>query len=159
MLTMRTLSKTLALLLVFSALNINAEIKISADIDAVLQNHCHDCHDDETQKGDVNLHEFPKLDHDAALELLNRMEEQVYLSQMPPKKKRQLTDAEREKLLGWISQGFESLKAGSEFREKLMEPEYGNYVDHDRLFSGEIKEKPCSPSRRWLISPIYCASL
>lgn len=153
MLKIRTRLKTLTLLLAFSAVNINAEIKISADIDTVLQNHCYDCHDDEIQKGDVNLYEFPKLDHDAALELLNRMEEQVYLSQMPPKKKRQPAAAEREKLLGWISQSFESLKARSEFREKLLEPEYGNYVDHDKLFSGEIKDKPWSPSRRWLISP------
>ena len=153
MLTIRTQPKILALLLAFSALNINAEIKISPDIDAVLQNYCYDCHDDETRKGDVNLIEFPKLNHDAALALLNRMEEQVYLSQMPPKKKRQPTAAEREKLLGWISRSFESLKARSEFREKLHEPEFGNYVDHDKLFSGEIKEKPWSPSRRWLISP------
>ena len=32
-------------------------------------------------------------------------------------------------------------------------PSYGNYVNHDQLFSGEVKEKPWSPARRWLVSP------
>lgn len=65
----------------------------------------------------------------------------------------QPTAAEREQLLAWISQCFDSPGAKSEFREKLHEPQFGNYVDHEKLFSGEIKEKPFSPSRRWLISP------
>lgn len=37
--------------------------------------------------------------------------------------------------------------------DKLRYPDYGNYVDHNRLFSGTIKDKPYTPARRWLVSP------
>ena len=129
------------------------DLQVAPEIHTILKNHCYDCHDGDTQEGDVNLYEFSELARDARLELLNRMEEQVYLSQMPPEEMEQPTAAEREQLLAWISQSFDSLGAKSEFREKLHEPQFGNYVDHEKLFSGEIKEKPFSPSRRWLISP------
>lgn len=126
---------------------------IAPEVRAVLRNHCCDCHDGDTQEGDVNLYELSELVRDAKLELLNRIEEQVYLSQMPPEEMEQPTTTERKQLLAWISQSFDALGAKSEFREKLHEPEFGNYVDHDKLFSGEITDKPFSPSRRWLISP------
>lgn len=127
--------------------------KVAPATHTILKNHCYDCHDGDTQEGDVNLYQFSELAPDGRLELLNRMEEQVYLSQMPPEEMKQPSAAEREQLLAWISQSFGALGAKSEFREKLHEPQFGNYVDHDKLFSGEIKEKPYSPSRRWLISP------
>lgn len=127
--------------------------KVAPEIHTILKNHCHDCHDGDTQEGDVSLYKLSELARDARLQLLNRMEEQVYLSQMPPEEMEQPTAAERKQLLAWISQSFDSLGAKSEFREKLHEPQFGNYVDHERLFSGEINEKPYSPSRRWLISP------
>ena len=82
---------------------------------------------------------LPELDQDARLELLNRIEEQVYLSDATENKE-QPTATEKEQLLAWVSESFAALGAKSEFREKLHEPEFGNYADHDKLFSGEIKE-------------------
>ena len=148
-----SITKTLARLLPLVATSLYAEAGLSPEIDTILETHCYDCHDDDTNKGEVNLYELSELEPEGMLELLNRIEEQVYLSQMPPKKKKQLTVAEKNQLLAWISQSFATLGAKSEFSEKLHEPEFGNYVDHDKLFSGEITEKPWSPSRRWLISP------
>lgn len=127
------------LLLTFTAASLRAETKISPEVDAILVSYCYDCHDDFVQKGDVNLDELSELAPDAMLELLNRIKEQVYLSRMPPAKKRHPTTEEKEQLLAWISQSFDSLGAKSEFREKLHEPQYGNYVDHEKLFSGNIK--------------------
>ena len=41
----------------------------------------------------------------------------------------------------------------SKLEEKLRLPAYGNYVDHDKLFSGECKDrKGFTRDRRWLIS-------
>lgn len=132
---------------------VGAQAEISPEVDAILDRHCYGCHDDLVQKGGVDLFALPELSPDARLELLNRIEEQVYLSQMPPKDEEQPTAAEIEQLLAWVSESFTTLGAKSEFRDKLHEPEFGNYVDHDTLFSGEITEKPFSPARRWLISP------
>ena len=41
----------------------------------------------------------------------------------------------------------------SKLDEKLRQPAYGNFVDHDKLFGGEITDKPFTPVRRWLVSP------
>ena len=150
----KSIARSLTLLLALAAINPCAQAtEISPDVDAIFDLYCYNCHDDLVQKGEVDLIALPELDQDARLELLNRIEEQVYLSQMPPKNKEQPTATEKEQLLAWVSESFAALDAKSEFREKLHEPEFGNYVDHDKLFSGEIKEMPFSPARRWLISP------
>ena len=87
------------------------------------------------------------------LALLNRMQEQAFLGFMPPKnRKSQPTAAERKALLDWIG-GELRVHHASTLEDKLRLPAYGNYVDHDKLFSGEITDAPFTPARRWLVSP------
>lgn len=138
------------LLVSFNALGTQ---KLNAKIDALLSKHCYDCHDEDIQKGDVRLDNLTELSEAARFEMLNRIEEQVFISHMPPKKKKQPSEAEKTVLFDWITSSYDNMQTKSEFREKLLEPKFGNLVDHDRLFSGEITTKPFSPSRRWLISP------
>jgi hypothetical protein len=145
-----------ALLLSTSAALANAEgpvFKLPGKVDELLDQYCYSCHDEDVQKGDLRLDNLAELNSHARFELLNRIEEQVFLEQMPPKKKRQPKPEERTAMLAWITDAFASMNEKSEFQDKLREPGFGNYVDHDLLFSGEITEKPYSPSRRWLISP------
>ena len=80
------------------------------------------------------------------------MQEQVYLGEMPPKKKDQPSTEERDALLSWLSTSLAEHDA-STLEDKLRYPAYGNYIDHERLFSGEIDSAPWSPARRWLVSP------
>ena len=45
------------------------------------------------------------------------------------------------------------LACASTLEGKLQKPEFGNYVDHDSLFSGEHADLPgFTHDRRWLIS-------
>ena len=119
----------------------------------LLANYCFDCHDDETKKGEVQLDNLETLALKDRLDLLNRVQEQIFIKEMPPKKKKaQPSDFEREQLHDWMTAELRKHKA-SRFEEKLRYPSYGNYLDHDKLFSGEIKDKPFSPARRWLVSP------
>jgi hypothetical protein len=115
--------------------------------------YCLDCHDGDVQKGDIRLDNLTELKHPKRLDMLNRMQEQIFFKQMPPKKKKaQPSDAERRQLFDWIS-GELSKHDASRFEDKLRKPEYGNYVDHDKLFSGEFKDLPgFTYDRRWLIS-------
>ena len=71
---------------------------------------------------------------------------------MPPNKKAQPSEAERTALAGWV-RGELHKHGASKLEEKLRYPGYGNYVDHEKLFSGEVKTKAWSPARRWLVSP------
>ena len=126
---------------------------VNAKPAAVLENYCFSCHDEWEEKGNIRLDELDKLPLEGRLELLNKVEEQVYFGQMPPKKKKkQPSDAERAELLAWLKAELGKHKA-STLQDKLRYPNYANYVDHEKLFSGEIKEKPFTPSRRWLVSP------
>jgi len=118
-----------------------------------MANYCFDCHDDETKKGEVRLDNLATLALKDRLDLLNRVQEQIFIKEMPPKKRKaQPSDSEREQLHDWMTVELRKHKA-SRFEEKLRYPSYGNYLDHDKLFSGEIKDKPFSSARRWLVSP------
>jgi hypothetical protein len=122
-------------------------------VEDLMANYCLDCHDGDVQKGDIRFDNLTELKHPKRLDMLNRMQEQVFFKQMPPKKKKtQPSEAERRQLFDWISGELRKHDA-SRFEDKLRKPEYGNYVDHDKLFSGEFKDLPgFTYDRRWLIS-------
>lgn len=120
--------------------------------DDILAIYCYDCHEDGTEKGDIRLDNLADMKLPQRLDLLNRMQEQLYFGHMPPKKEDQPTQAERADLLSFISEELAVHKA-STLEGKLQKPEYGNYVDHNKLFSGEYKDQPgFTYDRRWLIS-------
>ena len=65
----------------------------------LLANYCFDCHDDETKKGEVRLDNLATLALKDRLDLLNRVQEQIFIKEMPPKKRKaQPSDSEREQL-------------------------------------------------------------
>ena len=124
----------------------------SAPVQNLLQTYCYDCHDASEQKGDIQLDNLEKLALEPRLDLLNRVQEQIFIGEMPPKKKKQPTEAERNLLTEWIGKELRKHNA-SKLEEKLRMPEYGNVVDHGKLFSGQYKALPgFTPDRRWLIS-------
>ncbi len=121
-------------------------------IEYLLEDHCWKCHDHGTQKGDISLDGLAGLEGSKRLDLLNRMQEQVYFQHMPPKKEEQPSEEDRKEILGFISGELAKHKA-SKLEDKLRMPAYGNYVNHEKLFSGEFKDlKGFTPDRRWLIS-------
>jgi hypothetical protein len=66
---------------------------LAAPPTAFLEQHCYDCHDAETKKGDLDL---TALAFDAQhLDLLVKVHDAVERGEMPPKKKRQPTEAEK----------------------------------------------------------------
>jgi hypothetical protein len=126
---------------------------VEARLQHKLNKHCVDCHSGDDPEGNVRLDNVAELAGDQQERLLNRIEEQVFLSLMPPTDADQPTIAERNQLLAALTSSFEELGTTSSFREKIKAPGYGNYVDHDTLFSGEITAKPYSPARLWRTSP------
>ncbi|MBA4188750.1 MAG: hypothetical protein C0467_12195 [Planctomycetaceae bacterium] len=118
----------------------------------LLEKHCFSCHDADEKKGEVRLDNLESLTLDARLDLLNRVQEQIYTGEMPPKNKKQPTEDERNLLMEWITKDLQKHNA-SKLEDKLRKPEFGNVVDHDKLFSGKYKDLPgFTPDRRWLIS-------
>ncbi len=154
------LSKGFSLILLYSiAGGVSAEqIKLSRTFEVpqhaevILDRYCYNCHDEDMQKGNIRLDNLKELDTAKRLDLLNRVQEQIYFQHMPPKDKRQPDEQERKSILGFISAELGVHKA-STLEGKLQKPEYGNYIDHQKLFSGEYKDVPAyTTDRRWLIS-------
>ena len=144
----------------FTGLLLTAAAGQAADppsADALLQqrlsSHCTDCHSRDVQEGSIRLDNIQKLSNSAREQLLNRIEEQLFLGKMPPSGEVQPTEAEREQLNSLIARSFSALGTMSTFRERVKSPKYGNYVDHEKLFSGEITGKAYSPARLWRTSP------
>ncbi len=118
----------------------------------VFAQRCADCHSGNSPEGEVRLGEIARLETDARLDVLNKVQEQLYFKQMPPDGETQPTAAERAQLTDWVAQELGKHKA-SKLEKKLQKPEFGNYVDHEKLFSGEFENLPgFTYDRRWLIS-------
>ncbi len=127
-------------------------VTVPNHVQAVLVKVCAECHGDKANEGEVNLSGFTKADLKVRLDLLNKAQEQLHFGLMPPKDAPQPSPAERQVLVDWVRG--ELVKSNAPLIEdKLRYPDYGNAVDHDRLFSGEINERPFTPARRWLVSP------
>ncbi len=118
----------------------------------IMRTYCYDCHNEKKKKGDVRLDTLEALDSKVRLDLLNKLQEQIYFQEMPPEDEKQPNAMERKQLAEWVRG--ELIKSNAPLiEEKVRYPDYGNNVDHDKLFSGTIKDKPFTPARRWLVSP------
>ncbi len=133
-----------------------ARVQATNAIQNTLNKFCTDCHNEKKHKGDIRLDNFANLTFDQQFELLGHVEEQVYRREMPPEdqdKVKPPTEAERQSFVQLLRQWDEKHQVKSAFSQKLLKYEYANYVDHDKLFSGEYKgEKAFTYDRKWLVS-------
>lgn len=120
-----------------------------------LAKYCMDCHDNETQKGNVSLESLNDVTADNA-SMWKRVWEQVALKEMPPRKKtNQPQLKERLEFSTWITDGLtKAMKDKGGFSEH-MRPSKGNHLDHDLLFGTlpENLEPASTPARIWRIHP------
>lgn len=127
-------------------------VSFKSHAESFLADYCTSCHGEEKQKGEITLHDLG-MDFGSAAEgqrwmgVLNQLE----TGEMPPKKKKRPGHVERMKMIAAIKGQF--LKAGNPIEVMRSSPKFGNYVDHKKLFSGEIKGPAFSRPRIWRISP------
>ena len=62
------------------------QFAVPPQTDELLDIYCFSCHDEDTQKGDLRLDQLDELSLDARLNLLNKMQEQLFFGEMPPRK-------------------------------------------------------------------------
>jgi len=73
---------------------------------------------------------------------------------MPPEEsKHQPDDEQRAWIISWLGKELEKARSSPRGRHLLGQFSFGNRVDHDALFSGEIKKLPFSPPRLWRMNP------
>ncbi len=125
-----------------------------ASVRRFVKSHCVGCHGEETQEGKVVLHEAPfDFTKGETSALWLKILEQLKTGDMPPPDEaNQPSESERTSVIEWIDRQLLTAGSGEAYRKKLLAPEYGNWVDHEKLFSGDITTPPFSPSRLWRFS-------
>lgn len=121
-----------------------------------LDQHCLECHDDISTKGDLNLLDLGPVDETNAA-IWKSLWAQVSLQEMPPKKETQPEVIERLKFSDWIVGELERVMADKGGFTAHLDPNKGNFIDHD-LFFGELPEgitlaPTASPARIWRVTP------
>jgi|TARA_B110000495_G_C23037264_1_gene619994 hypothetical protein len=121
-----------------------------------LANHCYDCHDGETKKGDLNLLDLGPVDETNAA-VWKSVWAQVSLQEMPPKKKERPEVIARLRFADWIVNELQRVMEDKGGFQAHLDPHKGNFVDHDLLFGplpDGIKLAPTSsPARIWRVTP------
>ncbi|MEL7500536.1 MAG: DUF1588 domain-containing protein [Planctomycetota bacterium] len=131
---------------------IPSSISLTDRVTRLISENCLDCHTGDSAEADVNLAKLEDLPSNLQLDLLNRVQDQLFFKLMPPPDSEPLVATDHAHLANWIRTELKK-RGASKLDEKLRLPAYGNYVDHDQLFDGSVQTKPFTPSRRWLISP------
>lgn len=133
----------------FSQLRAEESFAVPSSVANILKKHCTDCHGDGSAEGGVRLDVLAKLGKDERLALLNKVQEQIFTNQMPQEEK--LQASESDALLKWVSTELVAHNA-NKLEDKLRYYRYANYISHEKLFSGDIKDMPFTPARRWKIN-------
>lgn len=119
-----------------------------------LKRYCARCHKASRAKADVVLTSIsPDLAAGRDMQLWKTVLRQLVVDAMPPAKKTQPKQSEKDAVIRWINGELEKSGNDSDIYSKLASPSFGNYVDHAKLFSGEINTPPFSPARLWRTSP------
>lgn len=118
-----------------------------------IQSHCIDCHNNQKQKGKINLKPFLQDNEPIDQDLLLSVYDQLNLEEMPPDGEAQPTSKALGEMLSFLDEAIQAIGATSIDKRAL--PGYGNYVDHQALFEKDLDAlPPSSPSPRlWRHSP------
>jgi cytochrome c553 len=136
----------------FALAQTSQSIVIPPHLTATLTRYCADCHGREQSEADVDFGKLTTLGLAEQLELLNRVQDQLFFKTMPPADSEQLSPDDRTTLVNWLRAELRKHDA-SKLDEKLRYPAYGNYVEHEQLFEGSVEAVAFTPARRWLVSP------
>ena len=135
-----------------SGMDSQTSFSVPGSVSSIFRDHCVDCHNSQVSEGNVDFTGLEDAELSERLEVLNQAQEQLHFGLMPPQDASELDASDDQVIRSWISSQL-NLHNASRLEDKLRKPEYGNYVDHDELFSGRHQDlPPFTHDRRWLIS-------
>ena len=122
-------------------------------------NFCVKCHGPKRQEGKLRLDTLGyDLSDGATVQTWSRVFTQLKLEDMPPAESAQPTTTARSIFLNVVESELTRFGRGPALDAKMRLPQYGNYVDHKKLFDGSVKAMPHTPARLWRQRPnIYDA--
>ena len=119
-----------------------------------LSKYCADCHSESSGESGAVLSSISfDLASGRDMELWKTVLRQLHLDEMPPNGSEQPEQHERDAVMLWINAELKKSGNVADLYTKLESPGFGNYMNHEKLFSGEITAEPFSPARLWRTSP------
>jgi hypothetical protein len=120
----------------------------------LLAKYCTDCHGTDEPEAKLSLTDIdPNLLGGPDFETWRIIGDQLRFGEMPPKDADQPAAAERTVLLNWIRQELRKTQMPGVSEEKLLLPQFGNYVDHEFLFDQRLPGVVPGPPRIWRLRP------
>jgi len=121
-----------------------------------LASHCLDCHGETDPEGDLSLHDLGPVD-EVNSGTWTSIWAQVTLQEMPPADAERPGVVERLRFSDWIVGELTSVMRDKGGFRAHLDPNKGNFVDHDLLF-GPLPEgiqivPTSSPARIWRVTP------
>ncbi|MEE2638983.1 MAG: DUF1588 domain-containing protein [Planctomycetota bacterium] len=157
---LRLMVALVAGLVCFVPLASQEKIRLPSKIGAIFEKKCSGCHSGDSAEGNFRVDNFNDVKSANQLDRLNRAQDQIFFNLMPPESAEALSSQENQLLADWLRSELRQRKA-SRLDEKLRQPGFGNYIEHDLLFRGDVSKsgesgvsaKGFTPARRWLVSP------
>ena len=119
-----------------------------------LVKHCYGCHSGDDAEAQFDLEKLtPDFSTDKTANRWIDVMHSLKFGEMPPSDEAQPTPIEKADVVGWVFRKMAETDRFDAWQKKLLAPEYGNWANHEKLFSGEIDTPPFSPSRLWRFSP------
>lgn len=121
-----------------------------------LRNYCVDCHGEVAAEGNRSLHDLATVDVVNA-DIWKSVWAQVAVKEMPPADADQPGVVERLRFSDWIVGELSRVMRDQGGFHEHLEPNRGNFVDHDLLFGtlpdGIVLLPTSSPARIWRVTP------
>ncbi|MHC4994916.1 MAG: DUF1588 domain-containing protein [Planctomycetota bacterium] len=153
---MRSVLLTLGLIPLIGVTALGAEVLpgglgFEQTVRPFMEDHCFKCHGPDKQKGDLRLDEKTEVISGLAdAEMWEDVLDQLVFGEMPPSKEPTPPREKVDEVVSWIEH---TLGRPSDVHRLKRLPGYGNYVDHELLFTMPQVSKAASPPRLWRISP------
>ena len=128
--------------------------ELDREVNTFFATHCTDCHGEESAKGDLRLHDL-RMDFSEArvVDTWQNVLEKLETGEMPPKKKPRPSAHIVETMTHRIRVELQKIGVQAEIDHKLRSPDFGNHINHEKLFDGSHRGPSYSPSRLWRVNP------
>lgn len=120
-----------------------------------LSTYCLSCHGEDDPEADLSFDDLPvDMQNADTSDVWRRVLEQVLFREMPPADSGDVPDKlTRSRFVELVESELTRFGRGLNLDDKLLLPEYGNFVDHESLFDGSVKDKAFTPARLWRQRP------
>lgn len=127
-------------------------------IGAYVSDHCLACHSGNEPEAAVSFDSLGS-DFSADTDALHWQSilTQLTLGAMPPEDETQPTRNHTQRVIAWIRSELTAAGRVPEVDHKLQSPEFGNYINHGRLFDGSERGPAYSTPRLWRLNPAVYA--